>query len=218
MLFKSKSNKIFCISFQRTGTTSVGHFFKDFGYKVAGYDKERSTKWSARRFIGDYDSIFNSKDFKSHQVFEDNPWFEEDFYKILYHKFPKAKFILITRDADKWFDSMLSHSKGKTLGNTFRHSKLYGREEEFYRAFPDLDYYKKMETIDNLLDLDETHRQHYKSIYKIKNKEIIQFFNSYSPNSLFLCQLEDSQKWQKLGAFFNIEVPSNYAVHVNKSK
>lgn len=215
---KKNKPKIFCISFQRTGTTSVGQFFKYFGFKVAGYHKKRSSDWSVKRFLGDYESIFKSKDFIDHQVFEDNPWFDEDFYKFLYHKFPEAKFILFTRDADKWFDSMVNHSKGKTLGNTFRHSKLYKREEEYYYKYSDLDFYQSIKTIDNLLDLNETHRKHYTSIYKIRNKEVDDFFNAVSPSSLFRCQLEDPDKWQKLGAFFNIDVPKDFQMHVNKSK
>lgn len=218
MLFKSKHHKIFCISFQRTGTTSVGQFFRDFAYKVASYDKERSAKWSSKRFIGDYESIFKSKDFQLYQVFEDNPWWEEDFYKILYHRFPNAKFILFIRDSDKWFDSMVSHSNGKTLGNAFRHSKIYRREEEFYATFPNENYYKSIRNIDNRLEINESHRKHYKALYNIRNKEIIDFFNVFNPNSLFIGQLEDSEKWKKMGVFFNIDIPSDYDVHANKSK
>ncbi|EPR74705.1 Tetratricopeptide TPR_2 [Winogradskyella psychrotolerans RS-3] len=213
-----KKNKIFCVSFQRTGTTSVGQFFKDFGYKVASYDQKRSSKWSAKRFLGDFESIFKSKDFKNHQVFEDNPWWEQDFYRVLYHRFPNAKFILFTRDADKWFDSMVSHSKGKSLGNTFKHSSIYNRKEEYYKMFPNLDYYKTIYGNDNLLDINETHRAHYKNIYNLRNKEIVDFFNAISPNSLFAAQLEDADKWKRLGDFFNIELPNNYQVHANKSK
>lgn len=213
-----KKNKIFCISFQRTGTTSVGQFFKDFGYKVAGYDKKRSTHWSYLRFIGDYDSIFNSTEYKKYQVFEDNPWWEGDFYKVLYHKFPKAKFILFTRDADKWFESMVSHSNGKTLGNTFRHSKIYRRELEYYNYFPDKNNYRTIKEMDNLLELNESHKQHYKDLYNLRNKEVVEFFKTMNPNALFIGQLEDSDKWFKLGDFFDIDVPLGYEVHMNKSE
>ncbi|SFN72188.1 hypothetical protein SAMN04487989_1033 [Bizionia echini] len=216
-MFKPKKIKIFCISFQRTGTTSVGQFFKDFGYQVAGYDIKRSNDWSVKRFLGDYESIFKSKEFKSHQVFEDNPWWEEDFYKVLYHKFPDSKFILFKRDADTWFDSMVSHSNGKTLGNTFRHAKIYNREDEFYKAFPNKDIYKNINKKDNLLQISEIHRAHYTSIYNLRNKEIIDFFNAFSPSSLFVCQLEDAEKWRKLGKFIHVDVPRDYDVHVNKS-
>lgn len=218
MFFKTKVSKIFCISFQRTGTTSVGQFFKDHEYSVAGYNEERSAEWSSKLYIGDLESIFSSKDFKSHQVFEDNPWWEDNFYKILFHRFPDAKFILFTRDSDKWFDSMVSHSKGKTLGNTFRHSKIYRREEEFYTAFPNENYYESIKRVDNRLEINEIHRVHYKTLYNLRNKEIIDFFNAFNPNSLFTGQLEDSQKWKKLGAFFNLDIPDGYEVHANKTE
>lgn len=216
-MFSDKKHKIFCISFQRTGTTSVGQFFKDHGFEVAGYHKTRSTTWSTLRFLGKYEDIFKSKDFKKHQVFEDNPWFEEDFYKILFHKFPRAKFILFTRDSDKWFDSMVNHSNGKTLGNTFRHSRIYSRLEEFFDKYPEENHYTDLGTIDNLLDLNESHREHYKSVYRTRNKEVIDFFKAFSPDSLFVCELEDEKKWIKLGAFFGIKVSENYESHLNKT-
>lgn len=210
--------KIFCISFQRTGTKSVGQFFIQRGFKVASYDAERSFNWSALRFIGDYESIFNSKEFIENQVFEDNPWWEGDFYKVLYHRFPNAKFILFTRDADKWFDSMISHSKERTLGNTFMHSSIYRREWEYFNKFPDEMNYKNIREINNLLDLKEKHREHYKNIYNLRNKEVVDFFNHVSKDSLFIGQLEDKKKWVKLGAFFNLKVYDTYEVHANKTQ
>lgn len=216
MIFRKKE-KIFCISFQRTGTTSVGQFFKDNNYRVAGYDKNRSTLWSKFRFLGDYESIFSSPEFTRFQVFEDNPWFEGDFYKVLFHRYPKAKFILFTRDSDKWFDSMINHSKGKTLGNTFRHACNYRREIEYYQKFPNYPHYENLLKIDNLLELNENHRKHYISIYKRRNQEVVDFFNAVAPNSLFTCELEDTYKWQKLANFFNIEIEDSYSVHANKS-
>lgn len=216
MFVKSKP-KIFCISFQRTGTTSVGRFFKDHGYKVAGYDKNRSATWSYLKFIGDYEKIFNSKAFKSYQVFEDNPWWEGDFYRVLYHRFPNSKFILFTRNSDKWFDSMVSHSKGKTLGNTFLHVKNYRREEEFYRLYPELNHYSNILQIDNLLDLNESNRGHYKAIYELRNKEVIDFFSFFDSDRIIHLELEDPDKWKKLAGYFSIKLSSNYNVHLNKS-
>jgi hypothetical protein len=214
----SSNSKIFNLSFQRTGTTSIGQFFDDFGFKVAKYDKQRSQKWSYQRLIGDYEAIFSSKDFKKNQVFEDNPWWELDFYKVLFHKFPKSKFILLTRDADKWFDSMLSHSNHKNPGNAFRHSIIYRRENEFYDKFPDEDYYKTAHVIDNRLDLKEIHREHYKCIYQNRNKAVIDFFKAFSQQSLFIGQLEDPKKWEKLADFFDFKIPENYNVHSNRTQ
>ena len=32
-----EADRVFCISMQRTGTTSVGRFFRDFGFRWAGW-------------------------------------------------------------------------------------------------------------------------------------------------------------------------------------
>lgn len=216
MFFKKRS-KIFCISFQRTGTTSVGQFFKAHGYSVATWDISRKNQWTKLWFDGNYEKIFSSEDFIANEVFEDDPWWCLDFYKVLYHRFPYAKFILVTRESDAWFNSMLSHSQGRTLGNTYRHSKLYRREKEFYNTVGNT-YNYKSDTIDNLLPLNETHRNHYKEIYELRNKEIIDFFNRHESSRLIPLRLEDNDKWKKLGSSFNIYVSDSFEIHVNASK
>jgi len=210
--------KIFCISFQRTGTTSVGNFFLDHGFRVAKYSQTRSQGWSKLRMIGDYEKIFSSIGFIQNQVFEDNPWFEDDFYRLLYHRFPKSKFILFTRDPDKWFDSMVSHSGGKTLGNTYKHSRVYRRESEFDQLNGEKNWYKNLHEIDNLLTLDERHRTHYKEIYDLRNESVKDFFKFYGDHDRFIhCELEDEKKWLKLGEFFGIKVVDTYESHKNKT-
>ncbi|WP_179022230.1 sulfotransferase [Winogradskyella forsetii] len=208
----SRKPLIFCISFQRTGTTSVGQFFKDHNFRVATSYISSTHGWTAKWFKGDYERIFNSLEFRSHQVFEDDPWWCLDFYKVLYHRFPNAKFILLERDADKWFNSMVSHSGGKTLGNTFIHSHLYRREKDFYDLPNKIDLYEKV--TDNSLPLSENHRSHYKEIYKLRNKEIKDFFNYFDEDRLFCGELEDPEKWEKMGAYFGFNVDSGYEIHI----
>ena len=209
-------NKIFCISFQRTGTTSTGIFFKDHGYKVGDWHISAKNKWPDSYFKGDYQSIFNSKSFKNAEMFEDAPWFASDFYKYLFHHFPKSRFILLERDENKWFDSMLSHSSGKVLGNTHSHCVLYNREDDFY-SIKDWEKHTYSRDIDNLLPLGDEHRKHYIKIYKNRNREVKNFFSVFSPERLFTGRLEDPNVWQKMGLFFNINVAHKYQVHVNKS-
>jgi hypothetical protein len=213
----NKPNKIFCLSTQRTGTTSVGVFFKQFGYKVADWTISNKNKWSYKWDRGDFEAIFNSKDFKNNQVFEDDPWWLPEFYKVLYHRFPNAKFILFTRNPEDWFKSMEKHSNGKTLGNTKRHCKVYRRELDFYNL---LDYNERLhydeKQIDNLLSLDG-YKEHYIKLYNLRNTEIIEFFKKENSKSLVHCELEDKNKWKKLGDFFKLDVPENFEVHANKS-
>jgi hypothetical protein len=207
--------KVFCISFQRTGTTSVGKFFADHGRAVATWHVSRSNEWSLAWFKGDHEQIFCSADFSRHQVFEDDPWWLSDFYKVLFHRFPDARFVLLERDADRWFDSMVSHSKGRTLGNTHRHAQIYDRGEEYAALSGGPGLYSN--TIDNLLPLDERHREHYKRIYNDRNREVHLFFERFGPERLFHGRLEDPTIWKRMGEAFGIQVAETYTVHANAS-
>lgn len=212
----NKGEKIFVLSFQRTGTTSVGQFFKRFNYKVATNDISRKNLWGYKWYIGDFNAIFDSPDFKRNTVFEDGPWFFPEFYKYLFHNFPNAKFILFKRNPEKWFNSMLSHSNEMNPGNSFVHAKVYRREEELNQLvrtkYPNINIHDAR----NLLSLKEM-KDHYTKIYCRSNDEIITFFKRFSSKSLFLCDLEDDNKWIKLGNFFDIKVPANFDSHVNKT-
>ena len=207
--------KIFCISFQRTGTTSTGEFFRRNGYSVAGYSQSRKNDWTLKWFSGNFEAIFNSLDFKTTQVFEDDPWWCLDFYKFLFHRFPTSTFVLMERDGDNWFDSMVSHSHGKSLGNAYRHSRIYRREKEFYDGYYNGNKYSR--EVDNLMPLNESYRQHYKDIYELRNREVKEFFDSFGKERLYIGKLEDDEKWVKMGDFFDIKVDRHFDVHVNKS-
>lgn len=202
---KQQGGKIFCVSMQRTGTTSVGAFFRHFGYSVAGWQESKNTQWVNHWYDGNFEAIFQSKLFQHTQVFEDTPFWYPEFYKILYHRFPNAKFILFTRDTDDWFRSMLHHSKGKVWENFKLHCKLYRREK---------DHYNKTDT------QQETfwgHDQHYKDYYEIRNREVIEFFKEKKSKRLIVCDLSDSDKWQKLGAFIGVDVSTDFDAHENQS-
>ncbi len=211
--------KVFCLSMQRSGTTSVGQFLNDHGYYVAGSGDSKMYKWDYYWHIGDFESIFKSFSFRSFSAYQDSPWWAPDFYKILFHKFPKAKFILLYRDSDKWFDSMLKHSNGNTLGNTKRHCKIYRRMNEFYNESeknPAINS-KFHIGIDNMMSL-EGMRSHYKSIYEEHTKEVIDYFNQFNTKALFVGKLEDLGVWQEVGNFLGINVDPDYRAHANKSK
>jgi hypothetical protein len=124
---------------------------------------------------------------------------------------------MFTRDSEAWFKSMLAHSGGKTIGNTQGHCKVYRREKEFYDQ---LDNNQEFSPIaygnDNLLPL-AGYEQHYKDIYEVRDREIVDFFASKGLDQLFTCSLEDDRKWQKLGDFMGIEVSEAFEVHSNRS-
>ena len=207
--------KIFCISVQRTGTTSVGKFFLRHDYDVAYYPIAYRNDWKSLWFNGQYEQIFRSEDFRLHQVFEDSPWWYPRFYRMLFHRFPRSKFILFTRDPDRWFNSMVNHSDGKNLGNAYVHASIYRRDSEFYRKYDGTpNVYSNVK--DKLMDIKD-HRDHYIDFYTTRNRKAIDFFEYNDPSRLIHCRLEDEDKWQRLGDFFGIDVSPTFAVHANAS-
>lgn len=214
-----KTDKVFCISMQRTGTSSVGKFFRDFGFRWAGWPADEKNNWSGSWYDGDYEAIFSSADFRRSNAFEDSPWFLPGFYKILFNRFPTAKFILVTRDPDSWFQSMVKHSGGDVIGSTRVHCKIYRRELEYFES---LHSGKIDEKSENQIHSSKKmklmgHEEHYKNVYRLHNIEVQDFFRRRSPESLHVGSLEDPAKWQKLGKFLGVEVAESYTSHENAS-
>jgi len=213
-------SRIFCISMQRTGTTSVGRFFRDFGFTCVGWPEDKRNQWSESWYNGDFEKIFSSKDFRTADTFEDSPWFLPEFYKFLYHRFPGSRFVLFTRDPDHWFSSLLRHSNGHHVGNARRHCKVYRRELEFW----DLVNKGIVDAKGNLIPSEAdalapaSHAMHYKRIFELHNKEVMEFFRKHNPTRLFTTALEDKDKWLRLGDYLELDVPGDYEARENVSQ
>lgn len=219
-LVLGQPKRVFCISMQRTGTTSIGKFFRDFGFSCAGWPADAKNSWSVSWYEGDFEKIFSSRDFCRSDAFEDSPWFLPGFYKILFHRFPGSKFILLTRDPDRWVKSMLRHSQGHVIGWTKVHCKIYRREKEYFELIRSGAIDEKHE---NRLTSPKTmtitgHEDQYKDIYRLHNTEVQDFFARNSPESLHVGRLEDPRKWVRIGEFLELDVPWDYDAHENRSK
>lgn len=205
---------------QRTGTTSVGKFFRDFGFRWAGWPQDHKNGWSRHWYEGNYEAIFSSLDFRLANAYEDSPWWAPGLYKVLYHRFPQAKFILFTRDPDAWFQSMVNHSGNNVIGVSKFHCKVYRRELEYFDLLQAglIDEQKENQISSEKIMKLSGHAEHYKAIYRLHTIEALDFFNSHAPNSLFHGNLEDADKWIKLGEFLGICVPKGYQCHENATK
>lgn len=194
------NQRIFCISLQKTGTTSVGDFFEYFGYPVVRSDLAQRRKWNQYWFYGKFNKIFNDPVFKNNQVFEDAPFWAKDFYKVLYDKFPNATFILLTRDSDQWFESLVNHGNGKILGNKHFHAHNYNIPKAIEHNF-------------NI----RSHKNHYTNFYELRNEEIIDFFKSKKA-TFFHETLESSEKWNNLANLLNLNIRKDFDFHSNAKR
>ena len=171
---------------QRSGTTSVGRFFQDHGIPWAGWPADRDNNWSGLVHEGNLEAVFNSKDFRRARGYEDSPWFMPGFFKILYHRFPGSKFILLTRDSGDWFRSMLSHSGGHILGRHKVHASVYRREFEYYELLDsgELDGLEPLQDPKSVTVKDREKmtlqgwEDHYKRLYELHTLEVSDFFSA----------------------------------------
>ena len=93
--------KVFCIGFQKTGTTSLGEALGLLGYSVTG--PNFLTNQDLENQVYDLALAITEK----YDAFQDNPW--PLLYKEMDQKFPGSKFILTQRPVDKWIDSVVRH-------------------------------------------------------------------------------------------------------------
>ncbi|MEA3499815.1 MAG: sulfotransferase [Candidatus Marinimicrobia bacterium] len=98
-----KTQKIICIGFQKTGTTSLKKALEILGYKVGGNKPSLllpilQNKWEkVNRMLSRYDAV------------EDNPW--TIIYKKIDHLIPGCKFIFTYREPESWFSSVEKYFK-----------------------------------------------------------------------------------------------------------
>ena len=117
--------KVFCLGFQKSGTSSLGLALSRLGYRVAGYWQFRDLGERAevsmddlleraRSLVGQFDA------------FKDTPW--PVLYRDLDKLYPNSKFIHIVRDPQRWIASAVGDFKA--WPNPI-HKAIYGS------AFPD---------------------------------------------------------------------------------
>lgn len=204
-------DKIFCLSIQRSGSTSVGDFLENLGLVRPGWAGSRDNKWAELFFEAKYEELFGSTAFKKAQVLDDGPWWYPKFYEMLHDRFPQAKFILVERDADSWFQSMCLHSGGRNPGHTGRHCKIYQRQEDLQWL---VDNYGVNPELRNQIDITCS-ASHYKKIYRAHYADCRAYFTETKAD-FFSASLTDSDLFERLAKFVghpNEKTP----VHTNRS-
>jgi hypothetical protein len=109
------THKVFCVGLQKTGTTSLQYALSLLGYRVAGYMSSRelggptTMQDRAFRLLPQFDA------------FADNPW--PLYFKEFDSMLPGSKFILTSREPEKWYESLCKHFGDKSIPT---HEWIYG--------------------------------------------------------------------------------------------
>jgi hypothetical protein len=207
--FNSRKSKIFCIGYNKTGTTSIGQALENFGYQV-GIQTE------AELLMGDW----AMRDFrriiqfcKTADAFQDVPFSLDFTYEILDYEFPSSKFILTVRnDADEWYESLIRF-----------YGKLTG-----VNGIPTADDLKKYtgggkgwlwRQQEHIYGVDEStlfDKKIYKARYTDHNDQILEYFK-YRSKDLLILNLSDPSSMRSLSEFLGIKYIGQEMPHLNKS-
>lgn len=198
-LFKTKtSQKIFCIGLNKTGTTSLGAFFEQEGYKVA---PQRKCELLLQAYIDrDFSEISRFCNRPNYDVFQDVPFSLPYTYPHLSICFPNSKFILTVRDSpDDWYHSILKfhsnfYNKGKTPTKESLNNSKYVYQgwswdlmnEVFFKDL-DLLYYKN----------------EFMEAYSRHNETVLDFFKNQRER-LIVINLSKNDDFKRLCNFFKI--------------
>lgn len=107
--------KVFCIGFHKTGTTSLEVALKKLGYRVTGSFGTKDPDIANKLHAMAYELV------PKFDAFEDNPW--PIIYRELDEHFPGSKFILTRRPTEAWIRSQV---KDFALTETPMRRWIYG--------------------------------------------------------------------------------------------
>jgi hypothetical protein len=177
--------KIFCIGFQKTGTTSLGMALEKLGYQVQGYYPFRSLSSINNLNIDMIWDIAN-KTIQNYDAFKDTPW------PILYEKldktFPNSKFIHVYREKEGWIKSVVDDFGSHP--NEI-HRLIYGS------AFP------------------QGNEQSWLDRYEKHNMEVKNYFSGHSERFITLNMSQREVNWENICKFLKHPVPSTPWPHAN---
>jgi len=185
------NQKVFCIGFHKTGTSSLAVAFQIMGYRVCrrlGPLQDLIPDKNLIELIRNQQTQEILKAIKPYDAFCDNPW--PLFYKEIDVFYPGSKFILTIREENSWLKSVLQY---------FKNSETEIREIIYGKASP----------IENEVIYLERYRKH--------NAEVLAYFKN-RPDDLLIIDIEkEENQWTTLCQFLEKEIPNQEFPHRNKS-
>lgn len=204
------SLKIFCVGYNKTGTTSLAKAMQDLGYEVGDQRKAELMHhdWAKR----DFNPLIRYC--KTADFFQDFPFSKAYTFVALDQAFPDSKFILTIRDnPEQWYNSLIKfHTKLWStnglpptvydLKNANYVYKGWAWEINRYSSITPIDKpYDKKSLIDSYVD---------------HNNNVINYFKHKS-DKLLILNVSDKDAYHKLCRFLNKPISNNDFPWENKT-
>jgi len=204
-----KSQKIFCIGRNKTGTTSLAQALKELGFRAGNQTKAEMLfdDWVKRDF---HRLIAYCK---TAEFFQDIPFSLPYTFCALDHAFPKSKFILTIRSPEEWYNSVIQFS-GKIHGNgkippTAADLK---NSNYMYKGYAYHVHHKV-----HLVTDDDIYNKNILISDYIKHNELIIDYFRHRPDDLLILNISEKDSYQKLCDFLNLKNCKNEFPWENKT-
>jgi hypothetical protein len=175
-----RSGRIFCLGFQKTGTCSIRAALRQLGISVTGHQDQFIEA------IRDRDIAAIDATVERCGAFQDNPW--PVLYRVLDERYPGSLFILLVRDEDRWFGSILNH---------------FG---VFGQGLMRLTYGRRNPAGNEAL---------YRERYRAHNEEVQAYFRD-RPDDFLRMDLSAGDGWPELCRFLGVDLVEGPFPHVNE--
>lgn len=188
MTNSTSTKKVFCIGFQKTGTSSVGIALEQLGYRVAGYYPFRDL---AAQSEVTYEDLLKRAVAVAQDVdgAQDMPW--PILYADLDRIFPSSKFIHVVRDRASWI---------KSVKDDFANSTNAIRQLVYEVPYPQLD------------------PDAYLARYDRHNRDVVEHFANRSSDFISLDLSKGEVGWERICNFLGHPVPNRSWPHANTKK
>ena len=215
-------NKIFCIGYNKTGTTTLETVLRLYGYNMPN-QHQQEIRLSKSTFNTSYDELTSFC--SNYDAFQDMPFSQGLTYVAADAIFPNSKFILSERSAESWYKSICKfHKKVFKLDDL---SKLTEKDviEKFNYLYPGYSHSNKERQLssfeNNLMKVNWEQlyaKDWYIDMYKRRNEEIKRYFMRV-PEKLLVIDVTQEKTTERICHFLNIPIECVIDMpHSNKTK
>lgn len=213
-------NKIFCIGYNKTGTTTLEATLGMYGYNMPS-QRDQEIRLSKNVFETNYTEFISFVD--KYDAFQDMPFSQGLTFVAADALFPNSKFILSIRDSDDWYRSLINFTRNK-YGVDLENIDEKVILEKFNYLYKFYDYENKKRLLTTFEGLEKVvdwtnlfNKEYYIEMYERRNNEIKKYFMN-APEKLLIIDVAREPTTARLCEFLGI--PKNFVIkmpHRNRS-
>lgn len=201
--------KIFCVGFNKTGTTSLEAVLRNLGFRLGN---QSAAEWLIDDWaVRDFSNLIRLC--ATADAFQDIPFSLPFTFQALDQAFPGSKFILTVRaSSEEWFDSLVRF-----------HTKLVGTDrapsEVELQTYPYCHpgwLWRVLQLVFEAQPGDVYNRERYISVYERHNNAVRAYF-AHRPGDLLELRIDEALAMPQICRFLDIQYSGQSMPHLQAS-